>query len=113
MTRYNFLAKRDQMLPEWLLLVDVGSACSMFRDSNLLTHLRKSSRHLDLVTDGGPFSAHVMGVFMDKMLVWHSEESVSNLLGFHQLAKHFRMACDATHEDVMFVNIDPDADAWI
>ena len=106
--RFNFFSKSKQVVPDWSLLIDTGSNCSMIKDSNLLTQIRKTAKPLDLITNGCHFDACMKRRFVDKMLVWCSEKLVATFLGFRQLAKHLRTICDTMHEDVACVNSDED-----
>ena len=108
MARHNFLSKNKSEITNWLLLIDAGSVCSMIRYPSLLSDIRKTSKPLDLIANGGPFGACVKGMFMDKLLVWCSKESMVNLLGFSQLAIFFRIVCDAQFEEAMHANTGED-----
>ena len=77
MARCNFLSKNESKIPNWLF-IDTGSTCSMIRGPSMLLGLLKTSKPLDLITNGGPFDVCVKGMFMDKMLVLCSKKSVSN-----------------------------------
>ena len=54
----------------------------------LLTDIRKAEKPLELIINGGPFVADLIGSFMNEVLVWYSENSVAKFLGSHQLAKN-------------------------
>ena len=97
--RHSLLSKSKSLTPDWLLLAGTVSACSITWDSSLLSDILKKSKPLDLVASGGPFDACMKGVLADKIIVWRSEESESNSLGFEQIAKIFRIAPDTQFED--------------
>ena len=80
----------------------------MIKVKSLLTDIRKSEKPLELVTNGGPFVADLIGSFMNEVLVWYSQYSVANFLGSHQLAKKLRIACDTEAEDAMHVHFESD-----
>ena len=103
--RHNVLPKSESRIPNWLLLIGTGFTCSVTQDSNFLSETRFFSKSLGLVVSGVTFDACMKGTLIGKMLEWHSEESVANLLIFEQLAKFFRVACDAQFEHTMWVGV--------
>ena len=41
MTRFNFLSHKEKEMPDTILLVEIGSTCSMIKDRNLLKDVAK------------------------------------------------------------------------
>ena len=65
--------------PEWILL-DSQSTISVFNNPNMLKNIRRSSRTLRAITNGGHQDSTLIGDFGNLGEVWFNKESIANIL---------------------------------
>ena len=93
------------------ILIDTGSTCSVFRNSDMLTDIKKSDTTMRAYSNGGFQDSNMTGVFADVFEVWYNPKSLLNILAFSDVRKKFRITCDTDISNSINVHIS-DNETW-
>jgi hypothetical protein len=86
------------------MLLDSQSACSVFKDSKLLTNIRRSPRTLRVCTNGGTQTSTKIGAVTNFGDVWCNPDSLANILSMAEVRRVCRIAMDTAQEAAITVH---------
>ena len=76
------------------LLIDTGSTCSVFKNAQMLTDIKKSKTIMRTVSNGGHQDSRLTGMFPGFFRVWLNPDSLLNILSMSDVTDHFRVTMD-------------------
>ena len=86
-----------------VVLLDTGSTMSIFRDSNWVEGIIKSSP-IRMATNAGVRNVDKKANVPGFGEVWFDKEAIANIFGFADLAKKYRITYDSQEEDAFVVH---------
>jgi hypothetical protein len=88
------------------ILLDTGSTCSVFKNSEMLINIRKSATTLRAYTNGGHQDSKEVADLPGFFEVWYNPQSMVNILAWSDVRKRFRITADTAAEAAINVHMD-------
>jgi len=92
---HNTLEGGETQVDKHSILIDTGSNCSVFNNTEYLTNIRKSNRTLRAFTNGGFQDSTQMGHLDGFFKVWYNPNSMMNILSFSEVANRYCITFDS------------------
>ena len=96
----------DSAIKENSILIDSGSNCSVFKNPDLLTNIRKSNELLRAHTNGGHQDSYMKGHYTDFFEAWYNPPSMLSILSLSQVSKRYRITMDVASSSNIKVHLD-------
>ena len=88
------------------ILLDTGSTVSVFKNSKILTDIRKTGQTLRALTNGGHQDSNMKEILPGFFPVWFNEKSRLNILAWRDVRERFRIAADTDQANEITVHMD-------
>ena len=96
--------KNNSSLNETSILIDSGSNCSIFKNSDRLANIRNCDELLRVYTKFGYQDSNMKGHYKNSFVVWFNPESMLNILSVSQVSKRYRITMDTVSSTNMKVH---------
>ena len=87
-------SENNSAIKETSILIDSGSNCSVFKNPDLLTNIRKRDELLRAYTNGGHQDSLTKGHYKDFFEAWFKSQSMLNILSLSKVSKRYRITMD-------------------
>ena len=79
------------------IVLDTGSSASMIANPDLLTGIKRVTKSLKLLTNGGNIKSNTMGEFKN-IGAWFNPGSIANILSLSHVSSNHRVFMDSAEE---------------
>ena len=90
------------------ILIDTGSTFSVFKNPKMLLNIRKSTKPLNAITNGGKQTSEYTGDLPGFFSVWFNPNSMLNILAWSDVRKRYRITVDTDKGAYIEVHLDKD-----
>ena len=87
------------------IFLDTGSTCSVFKDAEMITNIRKVNKTICAYTNRGRQDSNMIADLPDFFEVWYNPESMVNIISWSDVCKKYRITTDTSVDNTINLHV--------